>query len=60
MKEQLTTAQIQNKKKKKYNTRPLSPYPDPNINEPPANLPIPPSLEVTYSDHDILDTNGAM
>ena len=35
MKEQLTTAQKQNKKLKKYNTEPQFPHPNPNINEPP-------------------------
>ena len=59
MKEQLTTAQRQNKKKEKYDTHPLSLYPNPKINEPPPNLVIPPSLEVTiHSDH-VLGTNGA-
>ena len=47
MKEQLTTAQKQNKKQNKYDTHPLSPHRNPNINEPPPNLPIPPSFEVT-------------
>ena len=57
MKEQLTTAQKQNKKWKKYDTHPLSLHPNPKINEPPLNLPIPPSLEEQYSDYDVLGTS---
>ena len=49
MKEKLTTAQKQRikkkKKKKKYDTQPLSPYPNPNINEPPVNFLIPHHLQ---------------
>ena len=40
MKEQLTTAQKQNKKYKKYDPYPPSPHQNSNINEPPPNLPI--------------------
>ena len=47
MKEQLTTAQKQKKKIKKYDTHSLFPHPNVIINEPPPNPPIPSSLEVT-------------
>ena len=39
MEEQLTTAQKQDK-----TYHPLSPYPNPNMNEPPPNLSIPESF----------------
>ena len=44
MKEQLTTAQKQSKKLRKYDTHPMSPHPNPNINEPLPNLLIPSSV----------------
>ena len=47
MKEQLTTAQNQSKNYKKYDTHPLPSQSNPNINEPPPNLPISPSSAVT-------------
>ena len=47
MKEQLTAAQKQNKNRKKYDTHPLFPHQNHKIKEPPPNLPILPSLEVT-------------
>ena len=39
MTEQLTIAQKQKEKWKSYATLPLSPHPNPNINEPPLTLP---------------------
>ena len=50
MKEQLATAQKQNKqtkKNRKYYTHLQFPHPNPNKNEPPPNVPIPQSFTLT-------------
>ena len=49
MKEQLTRVhkQKEKKKNKKFDTHPMSPHPNPNVNELPPNLLISPSFAVT-------------